>query len=197
MEGEYSQIGGRFKQHTLDEIALQTAVFNRKGTERVIRYAFELAEKRNKLGGHDGYRGMVTNCSKSNALNYAMVFWDEVYNLVAARFPDIKQDFAMVDALSMWFIKNPEYFDVVVASNLFGDIITDLGAMLQCGNRGCAPDARAPRDGISGIRNRSGGTSCPGGAEGAYERYRGYCPNRGDGPGSAGQNRLEVRPGAG
>ena len=133
VEGEYSQIGGRFKQNTADEIALQTAVFTRKGTERVIRYAFELAKKRNKLGGRDGYKGMVTNCSKSNALNYSMVFWDEVYGLVAAAFRDIKQDFAMVDALSMWFIKNPEYFDVIVASNLFGDIITDLGAMLQGG----------------------------------------------------------------
>jgi tartrate dehydrogenase/decarboxylase/D-malate dehydrogenase len=133
VEGEYAQVGGRFKQGTDDEVAVQSAVFTRKGTERVIRYAFELARKRKKLGRKDGYTGMVTNCSKSNALNYSMVFWDEVFNRVAEDYPDIKKDFALVDALTMWFVKNPEYFDVVVASNLFGDIITDLGAMLQGG----------------------------------------------------------------
>jgi tartrate dehydrogenase/decarboxylase/D-malate dehydrogenase len=76
---------------------------------------------------------MVTNCTKSNALNYSMVFWDSVYHEVAREYPDIKTDVAMVDATTMWFVKNPEHFDVVVASNLFGDIITDLGAMLQGG----------------------------------------------------------------
>ncbi|UCB44807.1 MAG: 3-isopropylmalate dehydrogenase [Spirochaetota bacterium] len=133
VEGEYAQVGGRFKKGTDDEVAVQTAVFTRKGTERVIRYAFELARKRKKLSGKNDYTGMVTNCSKSNALNYSMVFWDEVFNRVAEDYSDIKKDFALVDALTMWFVKNPEYFDVVVASNLFGDIITDLGAMLQGG----------------------------------------------------------------
>jgi tartrate dehydrogenase len=133
VEGEYAQVGGRFKRGTPDEVAIQTGVFTRKGTERVIRYAFELASKRKKLRGTAGVEGMVTNCSKSNALNYSMVFWDEVFNTVAAEYPHIKTDFALVDALTMWFVKNPEYFDVVVASNLFGDIITDLGAMLQGG----------------------------------------------------------------
>ncbi len=76
---------------------------------------------------------MVTNCTKSNALNYSMVFWDSVYDEVSGDYPDVKTDMAMVDALTMWFVKNPEFFDVVVASNLFGDIITDLGAMLQGG----------------------------------------------------------------
>jgi isocitrate/isopropylmalate dehydrogenase len=76
---------------------------------------------------------MVTNWSKSNALNYSVVFWDEVYNEVGAEYPDIAKDFAMVDALTMWFVKNTDYFDVIVASNLFGDIITDLEAMLQGG----------------------------------------------------------------
>jgi len=132
-EGEYSQVGGRFKKGTKDEVVTQTAVFTRKGTERVMRYAFELARKRKKLKGKGKFVGMVTNCSKSNALNYSMVFWDEVYNAVAAEYPDIAKDFAMVDAVTMWFVKNPEYFDVIVASNLFGDIITDLGAMLQGG----------------------------------------------------------------
>ena len=76
---------------------------------------------------------MVTNCTKSNALNYSMVFWDDVYKEVAKDYPDIKKDTALVDALTMWFVKNPQYFDVIVASNLFGDIITDLGAMIQGG----------------------------------------------------------------
>jgi tartrate dehydrogenase/decarboxylase/D-malate dehydrogenase len=133
VEGEYAQIGGRFKRGTPDEVAIQSGVFTRRGTERVIRYAFELAVKRKKLHGEGGFDGMVTNCSKSNALNYSMVFWDEVFDAVAEEYPGIRKDFALVDALTMWFVKNPEYFDVVVASNLFGDIITDLGAMLQGG----------------------------------------------------------------
>jgi len=133
VEGEYAQVGGRFKKGTSDEVAVQSAVFTRKGTERVIRYAFDVASKRKKLGGKDGFAGMVTNCSKSNALNYSMVFWDDVFNDVAKEYPHIKKDFGLVDALTMWFVKNPDYFDVVVASNLFGDIITDLGAMLQGG----------------------------------------------------------------
>ncbi|MBW1695976.1 MAG: 3-isopropylmalate dehydrogenase [Deltaproteobacteria bacterium] len=131
-EGEYAGIGGLFKTGSPDAFALQTAVFTRKGCERVIRYAFNLARRRKKLGNQSPV-GMVTNCSKSNALNYSMVFWDSVYYDVAKHYPDIKTDFAMVDAMTMWFVKNPDYFDVVVASNLFGDIITDLGSMLQGG----------------------------------------------------------------
>lgn len=131
-EGEYSGMGGIFKPDSPEGFAFQTAIFSRKGCERVIRYAFNLARKRNKLG-KDHVRGMVTNCTKSNALNYSMVFWDSVYEKVSQDYPDIKTDMALVDALTMWFVKNPEYFDVVVASNLFGDIITDLGAMLQGG----------------------------------------------------------------
>jgi tartrate dehydrogenase/decarboxylase/D-malate dehydrogenase len=132
-EGEYSQVGGRFKKGSPDEIAIQTSIFTRKGTERVIRYAFNLARKRQKLKGQSDHVGMVTNCSKSNALNYSMVFWDEVFDEVSKDYPDIAKDFALVDALTMWFVKKLDYFDVVVASNLFGDIITDLGAMLQGG----------------------------------------------------------------
>ena len=131
-EGEYSSIGGIFKEGTPDAVALQTGVFTYKGCERAIRYAFDQARERSKLGP-DGKVGRVTNCTKSNALNYSMVFWDSVYDEVAADYPDIETDMALVDALTMWFVKNPDYFDVVVASNLFGDIITDLGAMLQGG----------------------------------------------------------------
>jgi tartrate dehydrogenase/decarboxylase/D-malate dehydrogenase len=131
-EGEYSRAGGIFKPGTPDAFALQTGVFTRKGCERIITYAFDIASKRKKLG--DTYPvGMVTNCTKSNALNYSMVFWDSVYNEVAQEYPKIKTDKALVDATTMWMVKNPQYFDVIVASNLFGDIITDLGAMLQGG----------------------------------------------------------------
>ena len=131
-EGEYSAVGGFFKPGTPDAFALQTGVFTRKGCERVIRYAFEAARSRSKLG-MGAKVGRVTNCTKSNALNYSMVFWDGVFDDVSEDFPDIETDMALVDALTMWFVKNPDYFDVVVASNLFGDIITDLGAMLQGG----------------------------------------------------------------
>ena len=130
-EGEYSGTGGFLKMGTPDAVATQTAIFTQKGCERVMHYAFELARKRKKLG--ESPVGMVTNCTKSNALNYSMVFWDKVYDQVARDYPDIKTDMALVDALTMWMVKNPEYFDVIVASNLFGDIVTDLGAMLQGG----------------------------------------------------------------
>ncbi len=131
-EGEYSAAGGFFKRGSPDGFALQTAIFTQKGCERVMRYAFELARKRKKLGDKAPV-GMVTNCTKSNALKYSMVFWDSVYQEVAKDYPDVKTDMALVDALTMWLVKNPQYFDVIVASNLFGDIITDLGAMLQGG----------------------------------------------------------------
>ena len=131
-EGEYSSVGGFFKAGTPDAFALQTAVFTYKGCERVIRHAFETARQRAKFGDGE-IVGRVTNCTKSNALGYSMVFWDQVFDEVAQDYPDVETDAALVDAITMWFVKNPGYFDVVVASNLFGDIITDLGAMLQGG----------------------------------------------------------------
>ncbi|MDA3949144.1 MAG: 3-isopropylmalate dehydrogenase [Spirochaeta sp.] len=133
-EGEYAGAGGFHKMGWPEGFATQTGYFTQKGTERAVRYAFDVARSRKKLkGGDDGKVGMVTNCTKSNALNYSMVFWDFVYNQVAEDYPDIKTDMALVDAMTMWFVKNPHYFDVIVASNLFGDIITDLGAMIQGG----------------------------------------------------------------
>jgi len=131
-EGEYSAVGGIFKQGTADGVALQTGVFTQKGCERTIRYAFDLAQQRKKFGEAPPV-GMVTNCAKPNALKYSMVFWDGTYDEVAQEYPDVKTDAALVDALTMWFVKNPGYFDVIVASNLFGNIITDLGAMIQGG----------------------------------------------------------------
>jgi isocitrate/isopropylmalate dehydrogenase len=131
-EGEYSRLGGFFKTGSPEAFAIQTGIFTQKGCERVIRYAFDLARTRSKLGDGETV-GRVTNCTKSNALNYSMVFWDRVFNEVADEYPNIETDMALVDALTMWMVKNPEFFDVVVASNLFGDIVTDLGAMLQGG----------------------------------------------------------------
>lgn len=132
-EGEYSSAGGFFKMGTPDAFAIQTGIFSYKGCERIIRYAFELCRKRKKFGENGEHVGMVTNCTKSNALNYSMVFWDSIFNRVAKDYPSVKKDMALVDAITMWFVKKPDYFDVVVASNLFGDIITDLGAMIQGG----------------------------------------------------------------
>jgi tartrate dehydrogenase/decarboxylase/D-malate dehydrogenase len=120
-EGEYAASGGIFKDGTPDGFALQTAIFTQKGCERVMRYAFDLAVKRKAERG--GRFGRVTNCTKSNALNYSMVFWDRVFDQVARDYPGVETDMALVDALTMWFVKNPEAFDVIVASNLFGDII--------------------------------------------------------------------------
>ena len=131
-EGEYSGAGGFHKLGWPDGFATQTGYFTQKGCERVMRFAFELAQKRRKNGSGE-HVGMVTNCTKSNALNYSMVFWDMVFDQVAKDYKNIKTDMALVDAMTMWFIKNPDYFDVIVASNLFGDIITDLGAMIQGG----------------------------------------------------------------
>ncbi len=123
-EGEYAGAGDFLFADTEREVALQTGVFTRKGTERVIRYAFELAKKEGKT---------VTSVSKGNALNYSMVFWDKVFKEVAAEYPEIKTYSYMVDAASMFMVKDPGRFQVVVTSNLFGDILTDLGAAIAGG----------------------------------------------------------------
>jgi len=121
-EGEYAGIGGRLRAGSPEEVATQTAVFTRHGTERVVRYAFELARAR---------KGRLTSATKSNALNHSMVFWDEVVTSVAADYPDIEVTSTHVDALAARFVLAPQLLDVVVASNLFGDILTDLGGALQ------------------------------------------------------------------
>ena len=124
-EGEYAGIGEWNNKGQKDEYVLQTGKFTRKGVERVIRYAFELARKEN--------RKRVTSVTKGNALNYSMVFWDQVFHEVAKEYPDIEANQLMVDAASMNFVLHPEKFDVVVTSNLFGDILTDLGAAIAGG----------------------------------------------------------------
>lgn len=132
-EGEYSDVGGRIYRDTGHEVAVQTAVFTRHGTERIIRYAFEEARRRNK-------KRKVTSVTKSNAQGYGMVFWDEVFRQVAAEYGDIETESLLVDAACMDFIRRPQDFDVVVASNLFGDILTDISAIIV-GSMGLAPSA--------------------------------------------------------
>ncbi len=123
-EGEYAGIGSRLFPGKPGEVALQTGVFSRRGTERVIRYAYELASARGKT---------LTSITKSNALNYSMVLWDEVFEQVGKEYPAVLTQRMMVDAASMLFVREPERFQVVVASNLFGDILTDLGAAIAGG----------------------------------------------------------------
>jgi len=130
-EGLYAQIGGHLKKGTPDEVALVNGVYTWKGCERACRYAFELARQRAAHRG-DGKRPRVTLVDKANAIRPHDI-WTRAYAHVAREFPDVDTDHAYVDACCMWMIKNPEWFDVVVTTNLFGDIITDLGAMLQGG----------------------------------------------------------------
>jgi tartrate dehydrogenase/decarboxylase/D-malate dehydrogenase len=120
-EGEYAPIGGRLYEGTPHEIAIQTNTFTRRGIERIIRAAFEGARKRRKK---------ITSITKSNAMQFGMVLWDDVFKAVAHDYPDVETDSLLVDAAAMDFVRKPESFDVVVASNLFGDILTDLSAII-------------------------------------------------------------------
>ncbi|GGE31511.1 putative tartrate dehydrogenase/decarboxylase [Pullulanibacillus camelliae] len=129
-EGEYSEVGGRIHKDE-DEIAIQNAVFTRKGTERAMRYAFDLARERN---------GHVTSATKSNGIVHSMPFWDEVFQKVKVDYPEVKTASYHIDALAAYFVTRPEQFDVVVASNLFGDILTDIGGAIM-GSIGIAPAA--------------------------------------------------------
>lgn len=139
-EGEYSGAGGRVHQGLSHEVAVEASVFTRQGCERVIRYAFELASRR---------RGVVTSATKSNASRYVFTFWDEVVEEVGADYPGLRIERVLVDALAARLVLNPGSLDVVVASNLFGDILTDVAAALQGGlgmaaSANIAPDADGP-----------------------------------------------------
>ena len=161
-EDFYIGIGGRFKAGTTrqelevvrsmykvkfgldiesdsEEIGYQIGLISKEGTQRVIRYAFELAQKSKKH---------VSSVDKANVLSDIYGFWREEFNAVASEYPDTTTDFNFVDAITMWFVKNPEWFDVVVTPNMFGDIITDLGAMVQ-GGLGLAPGGNINPDGTS------------------------------------------------
>jgi tartrate dehydrogenase/decarboxylase / D-malate dehydrogenase len=132
-EGEYSQIGGNLYTGRAEEVAIQTAIFTRHGTERVIRFAFELARKRDK-------KRLLTSVTKSNAQGFSMAFWDRVFTEVSRDYPEIRTESLLVDAACMDLVRRPESFDVIVASNLFGDILTDLSAIIT-GSLGLAPSA--------------------------------------------------------
>lgn len=130
-EGEYVDAGGMFKSNHVDGSAVQVAVHTRKGIERILRYGFELARNR---------RNHLTMATKSNALKYSMVLWDEVFEALQSEYPDVESDKCHVDALAMNLVVKPQVYDVIVASNLFGDILSDLGGAIS-GSLGLAPSA--------------------------------------------------------
>jgi tartrate dehydrogenase/decarboxylase/D-malate dehydrogenase len=132
-EGEYAQVGGFVYHYMPQEVAVQTAVFTRHGVERIIRFAFDLARKRNG-------KKKVASITKSNAQGFSMVLWDRTFAEVRREYPDIETESLLIDAAAMNFIRRPESFDVVVGSNLFGDILSDISAMIV-GSIGLAPSA--------------------------------------------------------
>jgi 3-isopropylmalate dehydrogenase len=140
-EGLYAGAGGTLKKGTPDEVAIQESINTRKGVERCIRYAFDYCKKRNRAK-------KLTLCGKTNVLTYAFDLWERTFYEVAKEYPDITPDYAHVDATTMWMVKNPEWFDVIVTDNMFGDIITDLGAMTQ-GGMGIAAGGNINPEGVS------------------------------------------------
>ncbi len=140
-EGLYVGAGGSLKRGTPDEVAIQESINTRKGVERCIRYAFEYCRKRDKAK-------KLTLCGKTNVLTFAFDLWERAFNEVAKEYPDIETDYAHVDAVCMWMVKNPEWFDVIVTDNMFGDIITDLAAMIQ-GGMGIAAGGNINPEGVS------------------------------------------------
>jgi tartrate dehydrogenase/decarboxylase/D-malate dehydrogenase len=130
-EGEYSEVGGRMYRDTEHEMAVQQSIFTRHGCDRIITWAFELARTRKKH---------VTSATKSNGIVYSMPFWDERFAAISKKYPDVKTDQYHIDILTAHFVAHPDWFDVVVGSNLFGDILSDLGAAVV-GSMGLAPSA--------------------------------------------------------
>ena len=157
-EGLYAGAGGFLRKGTPGEVALQTSVNTRHGVERCVRFAFEATRKRARQSGGFGEASpspqarratnKLTFCGKTNVLTYAHDLWQRVFTDVAAEYPDIQTDYAHVDACCMWMVKNPEWFDVIVTDNMFGDIITDLGAMIQ-GGMGIAAGGNLNPQGVS------------------------------------------------
>ncbi|NLP36241.1 MAG: 3-isopropylmalate dehydrogenase [Firmicutes bacterium] len=141
-EGQYAGAGGIMRKGTPHEIAIQESVCTRMGVERCLRYAFAYARRRNK-------QKKVTLCGKTNVLTYVFDLWERVFHEIGEKdYPDITRDYAHVDATVMWMVKNPEWFDVIVTENMFGDIITDLGAMIQ-GGMGIAAGGNINPEGVS------------------------------------------------
>ena len=140
-EGLYCGAGGFLKKDTSDEVAIQESINSYKGVERAIRFAFEYTRKRNK-------DKKLTLCGKTNVLTYAFDLWERTFYKVAKEYSDIKADYAHVDATCMWMVKSPEWFDGIVTDNMFGDIITDLGAIIQ-GGMGIAAGGNLNPEGVS------------------------------------------------
>jgi 3-isopropylmalate dehydrogenase len=149
-EGAYMGAGGFLKKGTPDEVAIQEAIHTRKGVERCIRYAFDYCRKRNK-------RKKITLCGKTNVLTYAFDLWERAFYEVAKEYKEITTDYAHVDATCMWMVKNPEWFDVIVTDNMFGDIITDLAAITQ-GGLGIAAGGNINPNGVSMFEPMGGST---------------------------------------
>lgn len=140
-EGLYAGAGGILREGTPHEVAVQESVNTRMGVDRCLRFAFELTRKRNQAK-------KLTLCGKTNVLTFAFGLWERAFNEMAKSYPDITTDYAHVDATCMWMVKNPEWFDVIVTDNMFGDIITDLGAMIQ-GGMGIAAGGNLNPEGVS------------------------------------------------
>lgn len=140
-EGLYAGAGGVLKKGTQDEVATQESINTRKGVERCLRFSFEYTKKRNR-------EKKLTLCGKTNVLTFAFNLWERTFYEVAKEYADVKTDYAHVDATCMWMVKNPEWFDVIVTDNMFGDIITDLGAMIQ-GGMGIACGGNINPEGVS------------------------------------------------
>ncbi len=130
-EGEYSDVGGRIFRGTDEELVMQESIFTRRGVDRILRYAFQLARKR---------RSHVTSATKSNGIIHTMPYWDERFRVIAQEFPGVRTDQYHIDILTAHFVRHPDWFDVVVGSNLFGDILSDLGPAVT-GSIGIAPSA--------------------------------------------------------
>jgi 3-isopropylmalate dehydrogenase len=153
-EDLYCGVGGFLKKGTADEVASQTALYTRKGCERCIRWAFEYTRKRNNPKGK-----MLTLVAKTNVLTYGHDLWWRTFQDVANEYPDVKADYNHVDACCMWMVKNPEYYDVIVTTNMFGDIITDLGGILQGGMGVAAGGNINPEPGGTSMFEPMGGSA--------------------------------------
>ena len=151
-EDLYAGMGGFLKKHTPDEVAIQTAIYTRKGCERCIRWAFEYTRKRNR-------RKRLTAVAKTNVLTYGHDLWWRTFQEVAKEYPDIEPDYNHVDACCMWMVKNPEYYDVIVTTNMFGDIITDLAGILQGGMGVAAGGNINPEPGGTSMFEPMGGSA--------------------------------------
>ena len=153
-EDLYCGVGGFLKKNSPQEVAIQTALYTRKGCERCIRWAFQYTRQRNNPKGK-----MLTLVAKTNVLTYGHDLWWRTFQQVAQEFPDVKADYNHVDACCMWMVKNPEYYDVIVTTNMFGDIITDLGAILQGGMGVAAGGNINPEPGGTSMFEPMGGSA--------------------------------------